>query len=200
MEANPDKAKIFHDAMERGTQPMIREIISHYDFSLCREIIDVGGEKGHLLCEILHQYPTAFGTVYDLPNAENSALEYIMNMNLSERCKVKTGSFFNSVPSGDMLLLKVILHDWDDKHAKLILKNCRKDMPDHGKLLIIEKVVEDNEFKDLACLGDINMMVTLSGKERSLPEFNELLNQSGFQLIRNINTSTVFSILEAEPI
>jgi hypothetical protein len=96
--------------------------------------------------------------------------------------------------------LKVVLHDLDDNHAKLILKNCRKAMPHHGKLLIIEKIIDENQFKDMACLGDINMLVTLTGKERSLQEFQELLNKSGFKLIRKINTSTIFSIIEAEPV
>jgi len=103
------------------------------------------------------------------------------------------------VPDADLHILKVVLHDWNDQHAKLILRNSRKAMPHNGKLLIIEKIVEEGQFKDLACLGDINMLVTLTGKERSLAEFQDLLNKSGFNFIRKINTSTVFSILEAEP-
>jgi hypothetical protein len=78
--------------------------------------------------------------------------------------------------------------------------NCRKDLLDHGKLLIIEKVVGDNESVDLTCLSDINMLVTLTGRERSPAEFKTLLSESGFNLTRKIDTSTVFSIIEAEPI
>lgn len=200
LNANPEKAALFHDAMEKGTGPMIKEIISHYDFTSFKSIVDVGGGKGHLLCEILSQYPNSIGTVFDLPNAKNSALEYISKRGLSERCTVGVGNFFESIPAADMYLLKVVLHDWDDDHAKLILQNCRKAISVKGKLLIIEKVIEQNEFKETACLGDINMLVTLSGKERSLPEFQKLLNKSGFNLTKRITTSTVFSIIEAEPL
>jgi len=199
LEANPEKASIFHDAMEKGTGPMLREIISHYDFSPYERIVDVGGGKGQLICEILRQYPAIYGAVYDLPNAKEPALDYINTTEIADRCTVLTGNFFDHVPDADLHILKVVLHDWNDQHAKLILRNSRKAMPHNGKLLIIEKIVEEGQFKDLACLGDINMLVTLTGKERSLAEFQDLLNKSGFNFIRKINTSTVFSILEAEP-
>lgn len=200
LNANPNKAAIFHDAMEKGTGPIIREIINHYNFSSYQHIIDVGGGKGHLLCEILLQYPNTRGIVYDLENARNPAIEYIAQKQLSQRCQVTTGDFFKSVPTGgDIYLLKVVLHDWDDQRANLILQNCRKAISPSGKLLIIEKVVEDDQFKDLACLGDINMLVTLTGKERSLSEFQNLLSDSGFKFIQKISTTTVLSIIEAEP-
>lgn len=90
------------------------------------------------------------------------------------------------------------LHDWDDCSASLILQSCRKVMSKNSKLLIIEKVIEDNQFKNMACLGDINMLVTLTGKERSLLEFQVLLEKAEFKFIQKINTKTVFSIIEAK--
>ncbi len=195
----PDKAAIFHNAMERGTSPMIQEIISHYDFSSFKDIVDIGGGKGQLVCEMLQINPEAHGITYDLLNAESSALDFVASSELSDRCDVVSGDFFKSIPSGDLLLLKVILHDWDDENAKLILKNCRDSIAANGKILIIEKVINDDKFKELACLGDINMLVMFAGKERSLIEFQELLKKSGFKYLRKIDTKTVFSIIEAEP-
>lgn len=200
LETHPEKATIFHDAMEKGTDPMIKEIIRHYDFSPYKNIVDVGGGKGHLICEILRQYPDSYGAVYDLPNAVESAIQYTESKGLGLRITVLSGDFFKFIPLADLYLLKVVLHDWDDKKAIAILKRCRKGISSKGRLLIIEKVVEENEFKEMTCLGDINMLVTLTGRERNLNEFKELLHKSGFNLIRKINTTTVFSILEAEPI
>ncbi|HTM64596.1 MAG TPA: methyltransferase [Gammaproteobacteria bacterium] len=199
LEKNPDKAKIFHDAMERGSIPMIHAIIKHYDFSPFKKIVDIGGGKGHLLCEILKQYPNAVGDVFDLPNAKEHAIEYINQSNLADRCNANSGDFLQSVPAGDLYLLKVVLHDWDDVHAKIILKNCRKSINKSGRLLIIEKVISNDNNRDLACLGDINMLVTLTGKERSLDEFARLLEESGFKFSRSIKTSLSLSIIEALP-
>lgn len=194
-----DKAKIFHDAMEKGTEPTLKEIIKQYDFSSFSKIIDVGGGKGHLLCEILAVHPDSTGIVYDLENAKHSSLEYISNKSLTQRCEFVAGNFFVSTPNcGDVYILKVVLHDWDDDNAKLILQNCRRSMSKSSKLLIIEKVIENNDNKDLACLSDINMLVTYTGKERNLQEFQELLKDSGFKFTRKIDTETIFSIIEAE--
>ncbi len=201
LDKHPDKAKIFHDAMQKGTGPMLREIIKHYDFASYKKIVDVGGGKGHLLCEILSNNPHVTGVVFDLENAKNSAINYIKEKSLDNRCEFVMGNFFISIPAnGDIYLLKVVLHDWDNESAKLILQNCRKKMSKSSKLLIIEKVIENDKFKDLACLGDINMLVTCAGKERTLVEFQNLLGSADLQLTKIINTSTVFSIIEAETV
>jgi len=201
LEKHPDKAKTFHDAMEKGSLPMIKDILKHYDFSTYKSIVDVGGGKGQLICEILSQYPHTNGIVFDLPNAEKFAENYIISKNLSDRCKFISGSFFEATPKdSDLYLLKVVLHDWDDKKALQILQKCRESISKTGKILIIEKIIENNNFKDLACLGDINMLVTLKGRERSLDEFKHLLDIGGFKLLQKIGTNTVFSIIEAESI
>jgi hypothetical protein len=200
LEEHPDKARIFHDALAKGSLPILREIISHYDFSPYHNIIDVGGGKGHLLCEVLAQYPHANGTVFDLNNAKDIALEYIKQLDITDRCNFISGDFFKSVPAGDLYLLKVVLHDWDDRRAKEILSNCRQSISKSGRLLIIEKIIGDDKYNDLACLGDINMLVTQTGRERSLGEFTDLLDSTGFKMLRKIDTSTVFSIIEAEPV
>lgn len=199
LEEHPDKAKTFHDAMEKGSLPMLREIISHYDFSPYKNIVDVGGGKGQLICEILRQYPNAYGATYDLSNAEKGAIEYTTSTDIGIRCTVLTGDFFGHVPPADLYLLKVVLHDWDDMHAIKILKNCRKSIAKNGKLLIIEKALDEEIRNDLACLSDINMLVMLNGRERKRDEFSEILNHSNFELAQVIKTSTVFSIIEAIP-
>jgi hypothetical protein len=41
------------------------------------------------------------------------------------------------------------------------------------------------------------MLVTLTGKERSLAEFQKLLNAAGLKFERRVDSKTVFSIIEA---
>lgn len=197
-ETHPEKARLFHNAMANGTESMINRMISYYDFSSYKNIIDVGGGKGHLVCEILSQYPDASGSVFDRANAKQQADEYISSRSLSNRCKMITGDFFDSVVSGgDLYVLKVVLHDWDDESAILILQNCLKGMHKESKLLIIEIVIENNKFKNMACLGDINMLATLTGRERTIQEFSDLLKKSGLKFLQKIDTGTPFSIIEA---
>jgi hypothetical protein len=196
----PDKNVIYHDAMAKGSGQLIQELIRIYDFSPYKNIIDVGGGKGHVLCGILSAYPNAHGIVYDLLNTKQLALAYINEKKLSDRCDVITGNFFDSVPaSGDIYLLKVVLHDWNDEQAIIILKNCQKQMSENSKLIIIERVIEKDQFKDIACLGDINMLVTVNGKERNLVEFKNLFINANLRFERKINLSNSFSLIEVSP-
>ncbi len=199
LEKNPDKAAIFHQAMEKGSKNTVKDVMNHYDFSPNHNIVDVGGGKGHLLAEILSRNIRARGTVFDLENATKLAVPYIAEKKLLNRCDIITGNFFESIPAGgDLYLLKVILHDWDDEHAKLILNNCYQAMTKGSKILLIEKVIENNEHNESACLGDINMLVTYMGKERTPGEFQQLLESAGFTYLRKIRTNTAFSLIEAE--
>lgn len=198
LQKNPNKAEIFHNAMEKGTGPLLKKLIKHYDFSHYKTIVDVGGGKGHLLCEILSQNPAASGIVFDLDNAKKSAEKFIVESVAASRCKFVSGNFFICLPDkADIYLLKVVLHDWDDESVVQILKNCKSAVNKNGRVLIIEKIIEDNRYKELSCLSDINMLVTLTGKERCLKEFQDLLSKSGLKFIQRIDTETVFSIIEA---
>lgn len=201
LDKNNDKCINFHDAMTNGSKEIIKDIINNYNFSPYKNIIDVGGGKGHIICAILLAYPNIHGIVYDLPKTKSLALTYVKEMNLSDRCNVISGNFFDSVPSnGDLYLLKVILHDWNDDQAITILKNCRNKMSKKAKLLIIEKIIQENRFKDIACLGDINMLATLNGKERSLVEFKNLLLSAKLHFEKKIDINNSFSIIEAIPV
>jgi hypothetical protein len=197
---NPCRAELFNTAMVKGFNNSIEGILAAYDFSPYRRFVDIGGGNGQLICSILNKYELAEGIIYDLPYVAVSAKNYISQNNLTHRCDFIGGDFFKMIPGdGEVYLLRVILHDWDDEKVHIILNNCRNTMKKTSKLIIIEKVVMDGEFKPSACLGDINMLVSLTGKERTMQEYKKLLAQSGFRLNAVKPTETAFSILEASP-
>jgi hypothetical protein len=70
-------------------------------------------------------------------------------------------------------------------------------MPDHGKLLIIEGMIQPANRPDPAKLSDINMLVVQSGRERTESEFKALLARAGFTLTTVHTTAGPNSIIEA---
>ncbi|ONI23625.1 hypothetical protein PRUPE_2G199300 [Prunus persica] len=50
-------------------------------------------------------------------------------------------NMFASVPSGDAIFMKWILHDWSDEHCLKLLKNCYKAIPDNGKVIVVEALL-----------------------------------------------------------
>jgi O-methyltransferase domain len=103
------------------------------------------------------------------------------------------GSFFESVPpDGDAYILSVVIHDWDDEPASVILGNCRRAMPTSSRLLLIERVLPDQPGGDVCSyLNDLNMLHSLSGRERSEAEYRTLLARSGLRSYRVCSEATI---------
>jgi hypothetical protein len=111
-----------------------------YDFSQFNTVIDIGGGQGLLLSTILQKNPHIHGILFDLPIAIESAKQYIQTIdsksdnntngnNISSRCKLIGGNFFESIPSGaDGYIFKNVILNWDDESVEKILKNCLRSM------------------------------------------------------------------------
>ncbi|RZR74983.1 hypothetical protein BHM03_00047122 [Ensete ventricosum] len=92
---------------------------------------------------------------------------------------------FESVPGGDAILMKWILHDWSDEHCEKILKNCWKALPENGKVIAVECVLpvvpEPSLRTQTVCHVDLIMLAhNPGGKERTEMELEELAKQAGF--------------------
>jgi O-methyltransferase domain len=75
-------------------------------------------------------------------------------------------------------------------------------MPSHGRVLVIEIVVSPGQpMGHPHPMIDLEMMVTLGGKERTAQEFAALLRRAGLTLeqVTPIHDS-FFSVVEARPI
>ena len=57
---------------------------------------------------------------------------------VAARCELAGGDFFQSVPEGgDAIIMKWIIHDWNDEQSIAIMKNCHRALPENGKLILI---------------------------------------------------------------
>jgi hypothetical protein len=194
-------AQSFNAAMTGFSEREIDAILAAYDFSQLRRVIDVGGGHGRLVTALLEAHPALEATLFDQPGVIESAGELLQPSELGARCTLVGGDFFQAVPGGgDVYLLKSVLHDWDDSAACTILKNCHSAMGPDGRLLLIERVVGEPTERSEAKLFDINMLVTLGGRERTQGEHQALLNGAAFRLTRLITTRSPLSILEAMPL
>jgi hypothetical protein len=94
-----------------------------------------------------------------------------------------------------------VIHDWNDKDALTILRNCRAAIKADGKLLLIERTLKPANLPDLARFRDLQMLVfTRGGRERTEAEFRALLGAAHFALTRVIPTAGPLSIIEGRPV
>jgi len=182
----PEEAAVFDAAMTSLSSSELPAILAAYDFTSLTTIVDVGGGQGALLRGILERYPHITGVLFDLLSVVAEAHD-LKDSAVAERCAFVGGDMFRSIPTGgDAYILRSILHDWSDAEALQILHNCRQAIADHGKLLVVELLLTPPNAPDFAKWLDLNMLVMLTGRERSEAEFRELYAAAGFQLTRII--------------
>ena len=102
-------------------------------------------------------------------------------LGLAERSRAVGGDFFAYVPEADIYLLKHILHDWNDGEGVRILERCRQAMRPGGRVIVIEMLLGEMGEPGIAALMDLNMMVLLTGRERTLAEFSGLLKEASLR-------------------
>lgn len=198
---NPKAAETFSDAMTSFLESTPQSVVEAYDFSEIKEVVDLGGAHGTLLSAILRAYPQMKGVLFDLPHVVEAARPHVSAANVTSRCKLVAGSFFESIPAGaDAYILSTILHDWDDEHAVAILKQCRKAIAPTARLLVVEMVIEDGNDPFFGKWLDLHVLVMHGGRDRTEAEYRQLFETSGFQLRRTIRTNSLRSILEAVPV
>ena len=198
LEQNPDKNKIYNHAMTNSSLMLSYAILSEYNFSKVKSIIDIGGGQGILLAIILHKYKTIRGKIFDLPHVVEGVTGISKQYNVSDRLETISGNFFETIPVGaDMYFLKSIIHNLSDEQCIKLLNDIKVILPEKGKILIIEPVIENNNKYSFAKLYDIQMLVGRDGgKERTKEEFKEIIKKSDLKLNRIIQTAAPFSIIE----
>jgi SAM-dependent methyltransferase len=198
LQQNVDAADAFNQGMANVSSMLAYAVLMAYDFAEISSIVDVGGGQGQLLEKILQFTPDITGTVFDTASTIERAKQGLGNDASSRRCSYITGDFFTSVPQGaDAYLLCGVIHDWDDRRALTILRNCRRAMPRKGGVIIVDMVVPDTDAMSFSKLLDLNMLAMNGGQERTKDEFRALLDAADYKLTRIIPTIAPQSIIEA---
>jgi len=199
---NPEGAALFNAGMVETSTRVAKAFVADYDFTGVRTLVDVGGGNGAILLAVLQAHPEMRGTLFDLAQGLAGARETIEAAGLSDRVTLHEGSFFEAVPPGaDLYLLKSIVHDWDDERALAILHTCRRAMTPRAKLVLLEREMPeriDNREQALpVVMSDLQMMVILGGRERTINEYRDFLAQAGLRMTRAIPTRSEFAAVEA---
>ena len=198
---HPAEAEIFTAAMDGVTGSLADRVAKIIDTSSMSVAVDIGGASGILLHALLKANPRLQGIVYDRPIVVPSAVAKAQLLGLADRVSVVAGDFFQEVPEADLYLLKWILHDWDDQASIEILKNCQRAMKPGGRVAVIELQLGSTNDPGLTSIMDLNMMVMLTGRERTTEEYRRLFTAAGLNLTGVTSLQTSFgpwSILEAE--
>lgn len=192
----PEEGAAFTQAMTSLTSTVAEETARSIDTKSVKVVADIGGASGAMIHALLRVNPSLQGVVFDRPHVVTSAAAAAAELGFQNQVSAIGGDFLESVPEADLYVLKYILHDWNDADCIQILKNCRRAMRPGGRIAVIELLLGEIGEPGLAPMMDMNMMVMLSGQERSLAEYQTLFDASGLRVSNIIPTKTPMVIIE----
>ncbi|KAM7250219.1 hypothetical protein ACFE04_022102 [Oxalis oulophora] len=187
--------KLFNKGMS-CMQYLAIAIIDQYEgLKTVGSLVNVGGGTGQFLAGIIEKQPHIKGINFDLPHVIAMAPELPGVIHVS-------GDMFESIPSGEAIMLKWIMHDWPEKKCIQILKKCRQAIPKNGKVVIIDIVLQpkvDGLYCPIGLKMDMLMLGSTGGKERTEDEFKTILNEGGFSHYKITHAAAPMCIIEAYP-
>nr|XP_043635433.1 caffeic acid 3-O-methyltransferase-like [Erigeron canadensis] len=190
--------EVFNKCMHDNTRMAMKMILEKYKgFEGVKTLVDVGGGLGSNLELIVSKYPNIKGINFDLPHVIKNASPYPGVDHVG-------GDMFKSVPKGDVIFMKWILHDWGDNNCIKLLKNCWAALPERGKVVVVEVVIPDPESDtsypieafETVFAHDMLMLLAPGGKERTMKEYNTLAKEAGFTSFQTVCRTSTFWIME----
>jgi C-methyltransferase len=182
---NKQKLANYHLAMGEYARVDYANIanLSAFDHNV---IADIGGSMGILINNLAKKQPNKRFILADLAEVLDLA------DNLETNVEKKPINFFNNFGfKADGLILARVLHDWEDKKAAILLKNCYDALNEGGYLYILEIMQE----KINANLLSLNMLLMCESHERESLQYATLLNQNGFIIDQTIKVNELQTML-----
>ena len=204
----------FSKAMSEVNNLSAKAVIAdYYNATKFDRVVDVGGAHGAFLGAILRASPKAGGVLFDQPQViaraksvwatEDATLTPLLG-----RVAMMGGSFFEqkTLPAfrdGDVVNMRLILHDWSDADSVKILTALRAAIgAKRVRVALVEVCVPDGatDGRFSRAFFDLHMMCALAAVERTAGEWGDLLARTGFRLARVVPTRGLFSVMEAVPV
>lgn len=199
-DSESDTLSMFQDAMaadSRNFKLAIKEC--KHVFEGLESLVDVGGGTGGVTKLIHEEFPQLKCTVFDQP-------QVVANLTGTENLNFVGGDMFKSIPSADAVLLKWVLHDWNDELSVQILKNSKEAISGkgkNGKVIIIDISIDETsdnrELTELQLDYDLVMLTMFNGKEREKKEWEKLIYDAGFSSYKITPISGFKSLIEVFP-
>ncbi|KAG5589027.1 hypothetical protein H5410_039541 [Solanum commersonii] len=197
----PKLGDIFNDVMASESGLIVNMLITEcrHIFEGLTSLVDVGGGTGTVAIAIAKAFPSINCIVLDLPHV-------IEDLKSNGNMEFVGGDMFEKIPNANAILLKWILHNWNDEDCVKILKKCKESIPSRdkgGKLIIIDVVLEDpknnTDYVRAQYNMDMMMVVCFAAKERTKKEWEKLFNEAGFNECKITSIPGSKSIIQVYP-
>jgi SAM-dependent methyltransferase len=199
LDAHPDRRAYFDALMLTQQLLTAPQVARLYDWSAVGHVFDIGGGSGELLAELLRTYEHLRGTLVDRPGPARASGERLADRGIDARAAFIAGDFFQPLPTGgDVYLVSRVLTDWNDRDATTILRRCGEAAGPDGKVLIVEVLPSEPHVPYLTPF-DLQMLVTVGGRERTVSDFAALAARAGLDVTELRHGRAGLTLIECTP-
>lgn len=188
---DPSRHKAHHRMLQSYARHDYEDVPQTLALQGNETLVDAAGGLGVLASLLLKQYPGLQIVLFDRPDVIEQAKSIHA---LSSNLRFQAGDIFDPWPiQADAVLLSRVLHDWDDDHALRILQHARAALSPGGRIFVVEMLLEEGSVSGSLC--DLHLLTATGGQERSLAEYANLLEKSGFVFSERRRLPSLVSIL-----
>jgi len=181
---DPEGLRSFLNAMTGISMAPARIMAKKFPWSDYESFFDIGTARGGVPVQIalVHKHLTGGG--FDLPLIKPIFEEYVRSFGLENRVRFVSGDFFKDpFPKADVLIMGHILHDWNWKKKKFLIKKAFSSLRKNGAFIAYESILDDKRMSNTAGLiASLNMLVeTQGGFEYTFEECFKWMREAGFR-------------------
>jgi O-methyltransferase domain/Dimerisation domain len=162
--ADPSRLREFLRAMTGVSRGANQAIAAKFPWSRYKTAADIGTAQGDLIVQVVKAHPHLRGIGFDLPEVGPIFEDYVEENGLSSAIRFEAGSFFETMPAADVLMMGHILHDWDLDQKKALVRKAYDAVPEGGALLVYDSVIDDGRSHNaFGLLMSLNMLIESPG-------------------------------------
>lgn len=199
-----DKASAFTKWMHIRGLVTGSSVAEKFDFSRFKQLVDVGGGSGGVSIMIALQNPHLKASIYDIPPVCRIAEKMISDFQLTETMNTIEGDMFEDKfdevfpNSTDLVVFSRILHDWPTEKCRHLLGQAFNALSPDGAIMIIESLVDESDRKRLSpFLENLAMLVSTQGEQIETDEIDNLLQETGFNMIKIETIASNYNLITA---
>ncbi|KAL6862016.1 cytochrome P450 [Trichoderma novae-zelandiae] len=180
----------FHKALGAGAVAQAPGMLADYNWKDVGDAVvcDIGAGGGDFIAALLRKNPPMRGAVLeiqpvvDMLKQKLDEPDGVLNDIADRMADLHAGDFLTTVPPYEVYTMKWCLHNWTDADVLKILSNVRRaiKITPRARMVVIESVLREGRSSRVWRYGDLTMMSTANGLERTEAEWRKLAGQAGW--------------------
>jgi len=182
-QVDPAQAEVFTSAMHSHSFPAAMGMARRGDFTGVRRLLDVAGGSGCFCIALALRYPDMRFTVAELDVVRKLTERHAAEFEVQDRIDtVALDMFHDPFPTGhDAVFFSNIFHDWGQDRCRHLARASFEALPPGGRIYLHEMLLADTKDGPLPAVSfSMAMMFFTDGKQYSLGELRDILEESGF--------------------